>query len=261
MKFYVVSDVHSYFSLLKKTLDEKGFFSDTEPHKLIICGDIMDRGEESKEMESFILDLLQKDEVILIRGNHEDLFIDMVDNFIDNKESLLTGYSHHNSNGTLKTGLDLTNISEYDVPAFNNFDLRCKETEFYKTIIPACKNYYETKNYIFVHGWIPVESTDYKSYFKYMNNWRNANDKQWNKARWLNGMSVGIKYGVTESDKTIVCGHWHTSWARWYFHNEKEFSHVYSDFSPYYHEGVIAIDACTAFSNTINCIIIEDELL
>ena len=260
MKYYVVSDVHSYFDILKDTLTKQGFFNDTEPHKLIVCGDLMDRGPGSKELEAFIVDLMEKDEVILVKGNHEDLFLDMVDKFIEYRDGIYFHSSHHWSNGTARTGLDLTGINdvvEYD----NYFDIKCRQTDFYKKIIPACRNYFETKNYIFVHGWIPVVSTDYRSYFAYLDDWRNASDEQWDKARWLNGMSVGIKYKVTEPNKTIVCGHWHTSWARNYFDNEKEFSHVHSNFDPYYADGIIAIDACTAFSNQINCIVIEDDEL
>lgn len=76
MKYYVVADVHGFFTELKAALSEKGFFEDKEPHKLIICGDLLDRGNEALEVQSFVLDLLQKDEIILIRGNHEgEIFI------------------------------------------------------------------------------------------------------------------------------------------------------------------------------------------
>ena len=75
MRYYVTADVHGYFSELKSELAEKGFFEDKEPHKLIICGDIYDRGTEALELQNFILDLMSKNEVILIRGNHEDYCI------------------------------------------------------------------------------------------------------------------------------------------------------------------------------------------
>ena len=45
MKYYVVADVHGFFTELKSVLTEKGFFEDIEPHKLIICGDLLDRGK------------------------------------------------------------------------------------------------------------------------------------------------------------------------------------------------------------------------
>ena len=66
MKYYVTADVHGYFSELKTALSALGFFQDTEPHKLIVCGDLYDRGSEALHLQEFILDLLEKDEVILV---------------------------------------------------------------------------------------------------------------------------------------------------------------------------------------------------
>ena len=34
-----------------------------------------------------------------------------------------------------------------------------------------------------------------------------------------------------------------------------------ADFSPYYGDGVIAIDACTAYSGNVNVLVLEDDLL
>ena len=73
MRYYVTADVHGFFSELKAALNNAGFFEDKEPHKLIICGDLFDRGNEAVQLQKFILDLMERDEVILIRGNHEDL--------------------------------------------------------------------------------------------------------------------------------------------------------------------------------------------
>ena len=73
MKYYVVADVHGFYSELITALTEKGFFKDESPHKLIVCGDLFDRGQEAVKLQDFIVDLMRKDEVILIRGNHEDL--------------------------------------------------------------------------------------------------------------------------------------------------------------------------------------------
>lgn len=77
MKYYVVSDVHSFFSEMRQALSRKGYFRDQEPHKLIVCGDLFDRGTESVKMQSFITDLMAKEEVILVRGNHEDLILEL----------------------------------------------------------------------------------------------------------------------------------------------------------------------------------------
>lgn len=57
--------VHGYFTKLKTALAEQGFFEDTEPHKLVICGDLYDRGTEALRLQEFILDLLSKDQAFL----------------------------------------------------------------------------------------------------------------------------------------------------------------------------------------------------
>ena len=261
MKYYVVADVHGFFSELKSALTEKEFFNDKEPHKLIMCGDLLDRGGEGLEVQSFVLDLMKKDEAILIRGNHEDLLIDLVEN-ADKWMTQNVVMTHHWSNGTVDsvlqlTGKDLTSSILYP----EGFVLKAKNTPFYKTILPVMKDYYETKHYIFVHGWIPchvigrgVSTCD--TYF-YQENWREQNEEQWNRARWLNGMAAASQQ-VIEPDKTIVCGHWHCSYGHSAIEGKcSEFGEG-ADFSPYYAKGIIAIDACTAYSGKVNCLIIDD---
>lgn len=61
---------------MKSALKKAGFFSDDAPHKLIMLGDIFDRGHEAKQIQQFVLEQMEQDGVILIRGNHEDLFVE-----------------------------------------------------------------------------------------------------------------------------------------------------------------------------------------
>ena len=60
MKYYVVADVHGFCSILKEALQEKGFFDDEEPHKLVVCGDLFDRGGEAAALQDFISELAAK---------------------------------------------------------------------------------------------------------------------------------------------------------------------------------------------------------
>ena len=73
MKYYITADIHGFYTEFYKALDEAGYFTNPEPHKLIILGDIFDRGQEIVEMQRFILSLLEQDAVIMVRGNHEVL--------------------------------------------------------------------------------------------------------------------------------------------------------------------------------------------
>ena len=72
------------------------------------------------------------------------------------------------------------------------------------------------------------------------------------------GSMAWMQYRPADENKTIVCGHWHTSYGHSkYEHKGTEFGED-ADFSPYYGPGIIAIDACTAFSGKVNCLVIED---
>ena len=200
MKYYVVSDVHSFYDELKAALTEKGFFDDKSPHKLIICGDMFDRGSQSKEMQEFILDLISKDEVILIRGNHEDLMLDLLENAEFNFGRGID-YTHHWSNGTVRTVTDLTGMDVFH-DDYRDIVNKMYETPYIKDIIPKTIDYYETEHYIFVHGWIPsikhrklersqcenVERSSlvqwYVSFFTWYKG-RRKNDSLWALARFL----------------------------------------------------------------------------
>ena len=56
------------------------------------------------KLQEFILDLLAKDSVILIKGNHEDLTLELLNGWP--KHSYLQYY--HHTNGTIDTVLQLT---------------------------------------------------------------------------------------------------------------------------------------------------------
>ncbi len=150
MRYYVTTDVHGFYSAFRQALDSAGYFHDPQPHRLIILGDLFDRGSEAPEMQRFILRLMDQDAPILIRGNHEDLFVHMV------TADRGLPVQPHLSNGTYSTALQLTGFDYHDALRHNiRFAAAARETPFYRQIIPYTIDYYETEHYIFVHGWIP----------------------------------------------------------------------------------------------------------
>lgn len=266
MKYYVVADLHGFFSLTKEALTKKGFFDEKEECKLIICGDVLDRGEEARELEAFILELMKKDRVILIRGNHEDLLERMLDDLeYGELYPFETGTSYHMKNGTWQTALMLSGLeNNYALSHTRELVRKVKSSDFYKKIMPEMRDFFETENYVFVHGYIPAVSSDgntaYRATrsFSYNENWRNASKQDWENARWYNGMEFCAKRGISVEGKDVVCGHWHCSYGHaWISHICSEFGKN-AIFEPFYGEGVIGIDACTVFSKQVNCIIIED---
>lgn len=255
-KLFVVSDIHSAYTPLKKALDEKGFNPNDENHWLIVCGDAFDRMDESEEVLHFLMSLERK---VLVKGNHDILL----------EECCLREYPerHDGSNGTKKTIQDIGGAG-----LGRPFDECCRitlnKTQAYRD---SLVNYFETKNYIFVHGWIPCEvyyegKADKPWYqhnkrFVYKPDWRECNDVEWETAMWINGINRALD-GIVEPNKTIVCGHWHCSYGHFVDSKGKinEFSND-AVWEPWYHEGCIAIDRCTAHTGEVNVLVLEDEFI
>ena len=113
MKYFVSADIHGFYDEWISALKEKGFDINNPEHKIIVCGDLFDRGRQPKQIIDFILS--NKDKFILIRGNHEDLMEDM----IERNSSTIADLS----NGTAHTIIDLCpewQISKFDLSKIPN---------------------------------------------------------------------------------------------------------------------------------------------
>jgi len=285
-KFFVFGDIHSFYDEFIEALNKAGYDENNKDHWLISLGDNLDRGDQSKEMYDFLMNHTER--IILVKGNHE---------FPLMKEMLDRGYhqNHDVSNGTVKTVLDLSD-TEYE--SIGYFGIKGLDKQKWENACKVAKNkleplynrmvdYFETENYVFVHGYIPLGlEVDEEYRIKdmpeayqphktvYDPNWREAQDWEWDEARWENGISKAM-HGWIIPDKTIVAGHYHTSWGHaidkykelekrgeeWEWSDEDYEFGDKADFSPYYCNGFIGIDACTAHSGKVNVLVLEDDLL
>lgn len=268
MKYFVVSDIHGFFTPMIAALKENGFDEDCNEHRLIICGDLIDRGKEILKLTDYIVKLLDKHRVVLIKGNHEDMLEWMLEDF--SSPFPIRNRGMYAANGTLQTAMDLAGISNphikrmEDTTELANLVDRVKESKFMRDVLPKMRNFYETSHYVFVHGWIPLchISSGTPSSYKipiYDMGWRDAFSERWARARWSNGMMLCCTEGIRDPDKTIVCGHWHASFGHAVYENKGSEFGADADFSPFYGDGIIAIDACTSYSGQVNCLVLEDD--
>lgn len=255
--YFVSSDVHGFFSEWQVALEANGFDKNNPEHIIILCGDLLDRGNETLKTLDFAYELFKENRFIFIRGNHEDLFVDMVKNKDIHPVDI--------QNGTYQT---LTHLAKDPSLVLFNFlyDPRWDELLNYTV------NFYETNKYVFVHAWIPtLKDRSRPFYYKdlsalYNPNWRNASANDWYEARWPNGMELWKK-GIKEPNKTIVCGHWHCSWGWSHLKQDcQEFPQKNKpdwkdSFKPFADDGIIAIDACTAYSKIVNVLKFTEEEL
>ena len=229
-KFFVTSDIHSFYIQLIDALNKAGFDKDNEDHWLVVCGDCFDRGPDTRKVFDYLQSLQRK---VIVRGNHELLLVDCC----------LREYtmSHDIHNGTAKT---IIGLGDGDT-----FAEKCKSTlSKFRPFLKQTVNYFETKNYIFAHSWVPV----------WVRDWRKASQKEWNEVVWENPFRM-IEDGLLP-DKTIVFGHCSCSeaWAK------AEGRTMYGDdakFEPYYGDGYIAIDSLTYYTGIKNVIVIEDDFI
>lgn len=262
MKYFIFSDVHGHYTLLINELKKNGFDETNSNHMLISIGDNFDRGKENYEMFLFLKEMKEKNKIILVRGNHEDLFLKL----------LTRGYptmaDYHN--GTFQTLEEFSKryFKEYYVNVVNDgYDQIYYELKRDKVLdlIYDMVDYYETPNYIFTHGYIPVDINDDNKY-QYKEDWRNSTYKEFEEARWKNGMEMSMVHQIGEVGKKIVVGHWHAS----YGHVRKEYGfkqdinyrelefNESANHGVFEDERVIAIDACTIISKKINVLVLED---
>ena len=254
-KFFVCSDIHSFYTPLIKALNEKGFDPNNEDHWLVVCGDCFDRGPESLELFKYLMQLERK---ILVKGNHDILL----------EECCMRGFPYHHdtSNGTRRTIQDLGGAG-CGIPFDECCQITWNKTAAYRNLL---RNYFETKNYIFVHSWIPTNvefEGDSKPWyqrgktFTWMTDWRNANDVEWEEAMWGNPFKMW-QDGLNQTGKTIVFGHWHCSTGH-SMASGGEFSEFGEDacWKPFIHDNIIGIDRCTAHTGQVNVIVLEDEFL
>ena len=254
-KIFVMSDVHSFYEEMMSALNEKGFDKDNPHHHIVICGDLFDRGPDAVKMFEFVKEMTEKDRLTYVCGNHEDLLFDCANEIVRGR-----GVScHHISNGTFDTICQFTGMNKYDL-CFGPLD----RAEYEKKMTPILDfislntvDFAEAGEYIFVHGWIPCDPIT----GNVPDNW-DTPEADWDGAKWINGMQAWHR-GARLPGKTVVCGHFHSSWGHSHLHfDRKEFPQKNREdweksFEPFIDEGIIAIDACTAYTGFVNCLVLE----
>jgi serine/threonine protein phosphatase 1 len=134
---YAIGDIHGNLDLLKRLMDKLA--PDLDRTQLVFMGDYIDRGPRSKGVVDYVLRLRNQappGQVICLKGNHEAMFL----NFMQGQDLELFLF-----NGGLRTledywGEKWEEAEELFLPA--------EHRQFFETLAL----YYETENYIFVHG-------------------------------------------------------------------------------------------------------------
>lgn len=187
MKYFITSDLHSFYTPLKKSLDNVGYDKNNSDHILVILGDLFDRGQETRALYEF-LKSIPVERLVLVKGNHELLLEQLLEKSLPD--------SHDYSNGTVSTCcqmafkfLSVANRNMWELEDLTHVDywkatllaLNLDDSDIYKTksfavtrwknIVRKVKksdiykwykslnwvNYWEIDNFIGVHSFVPVK--------------------------------------------------------------------------------------------------------
>jgi serine/threonine protein phosphatase 1 len=83
-RIYAIGDIHGRYDLFRQLLDKVIHHWEAAPQtfesvKIILLGDVIDRGPESAECLEFAHELVSQCDVKLLLGNHEDLLIKTIE--------------------------------------------------------------------------------------------------------------------------------------------------------------------------------------
>ena len=78
-RIFAIGDIHGCYEQLKELIEHKIRIKKTD--KVILLGDYIDRGNQSREVIDYIIELKKKGfDLIALMGNHESMLLDALDN-------------------------------------------------------------------------------------------------------------------------------------------------------------------------------------
>ena len=130
-RLFAIGDIHGCFNSFKKLIEEK--IQITKSDKVVLLGDYIDRGSQSKEVIDYIIELKgQGFEIISLKGNHEEMLLDAYDD-----EKLASKWILNGGNETLKS-FGISSLTK----------LEPKYLDFFRNL----KLFFELEDYLFVHA-------------------------------------------------------------------------------------------------------------
>lgn len=171
-QYIAIGDIHGCYNSLLALLKKLDVYPEAI---LIFIGDYIDRGPKSMQVVDFLIEYSKQCECIFIRGNHEQMLLDAVN---ENDSSLW-----------------IRNGGETTLQSYNllNGDLSFSEShlDFYMNT----KLFFETETHFFVHAGVPFDITLKESV---------ADPKHYHTFLWGRDH---INAFETPWEKTIVFGH------------------------------------------------------
>lgn len=239
-KYFVFSDVHGDFSILKEALSEAGFDPKNKNHILLSLGDNFDRGNENAKVLKFLLKYRKQKRLLAILGNHDKFLL----NLLEKKGDSIFNCMY---NGFSETVAELAESQETTIMGeiFDDQEIVIsKIKEKYPELmnfLHEMKDIYTFGDYIFTHGGLYEELEE------------DGEISKWYPINHPN-TEYFIKYFPEQMAKKYIFGHWYVQKLSKRFLNASG-----SSSEPFIYKSFIGIDACTIISRKINILVLEEQ--
>ncbi|WP_172370984.1 metallophosphoesterase family protein [Sporosarcina jiandibaonis] len=219
-RILAISDIHGEIELFERLLSDVNY--DSSHDQLILLGDYVDRGPNSKKVLDKVIEL-ESEGAFVLKGNHEDM---MIKALTTDEERPWKNWVNRNGGRTTLESYGFT-PSEFLVPDEKEFikpKLRCVTLARHLDFIQNLEHYIELEEYIFVHAGVrpnlALEETD-------------PYTLMWIREEF---------YSTYSGQKTIVFGHTPTK-------------HLHGKHSIFFgNNRIIGIDGGAVFGGQLNCL-------
>lgn len=220
---FTIGDIHGEYDLLEEVL--KAY--DPKLHQLVLVGDLNDRGPKVKESLLKGKELVEQEQAVYIRGNHEQMLL----NFVQNPQERFVNYMRNGGKETIESLMYKGIFSEHSPKEVAQL-LKEKWADLLK-FLDERPFYYEWNQYICVHAGVDFEKSD----------WHDTDNQDF---IWIR---EPFHTGKNNTGKKIVFGHTVTS----LLHQDEE------DYSIWHSDGKFGIDGGGVFGGIIHGAIFNDE--
>ena len=241
MRYFIFSDVHGDYDAMIDALNQSGYSPSNDNHQIISLGDNFGRaqtGQKSIGVWKYLISPQHKNRPICLRGNHESILLDV----------LKKGYLSYIDicNGEHKTISSFARCSEGQA-RFDPEAIEIVRKTGIKEWIESLPWFYETKNWIFTHGWLPSAYPE-TPLDKIL-------ESEWERAVWAHTLDEYEKTKFIHPNgvgKNLAVGHW-TSADFWERLGIKSYN-IFQDKMRH----IWFLDGCTALTHKLNVLIVED---
>lgn len=198
-----------------------------EQDKLILLGDYVDRGPNSKEVLDQIMTLHKDFGIVVLKGNHDQLFLNAM--MKDEDERWI-------NNGGYQTIESYMGSSYFEDQIFNKkaySEAKSYIMEHFRhhlEFLQTLPLYYETESHLFVHAGINPFYADFK-------------EQPEEDFIWIRNL---FHDQPTSIDKPVIFGHTPTV-------------HLHSSAGIWFQEDKIGIDGACAYGKQLNCLEISED--